>query len=88
LPLPLFLMLLGLTALMGGGWVAFDVRGASAALEAYQERNHELRAAAAGNFTPPDKWINALGYRVLGGVISLCGVILTLAGVAELLTGG
>lgn len=88
MPVFLFLMLFGGTATAGGGWVAFDIRGASAALEAYQERNHELRTAAVGNFTPPDKWITARGYRVLGAAIGLAGVILTLAGVAELVTGG
>ncbi|MEU1198540.1 hypothetical protein ABZ446_20170 [Streptomyces sp. NPDC005813] len=88
MPFPLFLMVFGVTAMTGGGWVAFDVRGASAALEAHQQRNHELRAAAAGTFDPPDKWITARGFRVVGAVVGLCGVILVLAGVAELLTGG
>ncbi|WP_330306768.1 MULTISPECIES: hypothetical protein [unclassified Streptomyces] len=88
MPVFLFLLLFGLSAVMSGGWVAFDIRGSSAALEAYQERNHELRTTAVGNFTPPDKWITALGYRVLGGSIALAGVFLTLVGVAELVSGG
>ncbi|MGD1219741.1 MULTISPECIES: hypothetical protein [Streptomyces] len=88
MPVPLFLMVLGITAMTGGGWLAFDIRGASAAMEAYQQRNHELRAAAAGTFDPPDKWITARGFRAVGAVVGLCGVFLALAGVAEMLTGG
>ena len=84
MPVSVFLLLLGLTAAVGGGWVACDVREASKALERYQERNHELRAAAVGDFTPPAKWITALGYRVLGGFICVCGLVLALGGLVEL----
>jgi hypothetical protein len=84
MPLSVFLLLFGLTAAVGGGWVACDVRGASKSLERFQERNHELRTAAVGNFTPPAKWITALGYRVLGGAICVCGLVLALGGLVEL----
>ncbi len=84
MPFPVFLLVFGLTAAVSGGWVAFDVRGASKALERYQERNHELRTAAVGDFAPPTRWITAVGYRVLGGVIGVGGLVLTLAGLVEL----
>jgi hypothetical protein len=67
-----------------GGWVAF-VPGVAASLERKQQLNHELRTAAVGDFTPPDKWITARGYRVGATGIFLCGVVLILAGVLEML---
>lgn len=72
------LLVLGVTATLAGGWVAFDVRGAAGSLERWQERNHELRARATGSFAPPDRWITATGYRLMGALVSLCGLVLLL----------
>lgn len=79
-----FLLLLGLPAVVAGGWLALDVRKASATLERYQARNHELRTAAVGDFAPPTKWITAVGWRFVGGAVCAAGLVLTLAGLTEL----
>lgn len=84
LPVSVFLLLLGLAAVVPGGWLALDVRGASAALERYQARNHELRTAAVGDFTPPTKWVTAVGWRFVGGAVCAGGLVLMLIGLTEL----
>jgi hypothetical protein len=84
MPVSVFLLLLGLPAVVAGGWVALDIRGASAAMERHQARNHALRTAAVGDFTPPTRWITAVGFRVVGGAVCLGGLILALAGLLEL----
>ncbi|MGW7609381.1 hypothetical protein ACWGKW_19320 [Streptomyces sp. NPDC054766] len=86
MPFWLFLMLFGLAAAVSGGRVAFNVRGAATAMEASQQRGHDLRAATTGDFAPPVKWITAFGFRAVGAVVGLCGIVPALAGVAELLT--
>ena len=84
MPVSVFLLLLGLAGAAVGGWVAF-VPGVSASLERKAALNHELRTAAVGDFTPPDKWISARGYRVGAAGIFLCGLVLIMAGVLEML---
>ncbi|MFI0965290.1 hypothetical protein ACH4S8_28415 [Streptomyces sp. NPDC021080] len=88
MPVWLFLMVLGLAALVAGGWVALDIRGAAAAMVASQQRGHDLRAAATGDFSPPVRWVTAFGFRAFGAAIGLAGLVLFLGGVLELLTNG
>ncbi|MFJ7964617.1 hypothetical protein [Streptomyces sp. NPDC096324] len=81
-------MALGLVSLMGGSWVALDIRGAAKAMEASQQRGHDLRTAASGDFSPPVRWVTANGFRAFGAAIGLAGLVLFLSGVLELLTNG
>ncbi|MFE2535886.1 hypothetical protein [Streptomyces sp. NPDC059371] len=88
MPVWLFLMLFGLSASVAGGWIAFNVRGAADAVKAFQQRSHELSALAAGSFTPRPNRVTRFGLRPYAALVGLAGVVLLLAGVAELLTGG
>ncbi|MGW1063201.1 hypothetical protein ACWD4F_01575 [Streptomyces aureus] len=88
MPVWLFLMVLGVPAVARGGWMAFNIRGAATAMETSQQRGHDLRAATTGDFSPPVRWISAFGFRALGAVIGLGGLVLFLGGVLELLTNG
>ncbi|MEV6191775.1 hypothetical protein AB0M19_05170 [Streptomyces sp. NPDC051920] len=88
MPVWLFLLALGLVSLTAGGWVALNIRGAATAMEASQQRGHDLRAAATGDFSPPVRWVTAAGFRAFGAAIGLAGLVLFLSGVLELLTNG
>ncbi|MCT9081706.1 hypothetical protein [Streptomyces fulvoviolaceus] len=77
-------IVLGLAVLVSGGWVALDIRSAAAAIERWQERNHELRMTTVGDFTPSQKWITATGFRVVAGGVCLVGLILILMGLVNL----
>ncbi|KUH40642.1 MULTISPECIES: hypothetical protein [Streptomyces] len=71
-----FLLVFGLAASGAGSWVACDIRGAASALERYQRRSVELRARGA--LDPPDRWVSAAGFRWLGAVTCVCGLLLAL----------
>jgi hypothetical protein len=88
MPFWLFLVLFGLSGAVAGGWVAFNVRGAADAMKAFQQRSHELSALAAGTFTPPPNRVTRIGLRPYAAAVGLAGLVLVLAGVAELPTGG
>ncbi|WP_328553914.1 MULTISPECIES: hypothetical protein [unclassified Streptomyces] len=88
MPVWLFLMLFGLSGSVAGGWVALNIRGAADAMTASQQRGHDLRAAATGNFSPPVSWVTAFGFRAIGAAIGLAGLVLFLGGILELLTNG
>ncbi|MGC4984430.1 MULTISPECIES: hypothetical protein [unclassified Streptomyces] len=87
-PVWLFLMMLGLPGAVAGSWVAFNVRGAADAIEALRQRNLDLNALAAGSFAPPAGSAFAVRFRLYGTVLGIAGIVLVLAGIAELLTGG
>lgn len=57
-------------------------------MTASQQRGHDLRAAATGNFSPPVSWVTAFGFRAIGAAIGLAGLVLFLGGILELLTNG
>jgi hypothetical protein len=82
----ILLLILGLAATTSGGWVALNIRGAAVSLERAQGRNVELRAHAQGRLAPPDRWMTAVGFRWLGAIVGLGGILLALLMVA-LLTG-
>ncbi|MGW3663662.1 hypothetical protein [Streptomyces sp. NPDC005141] len=88
MPVHVLLMLLGLSAAVAGSWVAFNIRGAADAMEAFRQRSHNLNALATGSFTPPRDRVFAIGLRPYAAAVGLAGVVLMLAGVAELLTSG
>ncbi|MCX5005769.1 hypothetical protein OHB05_24610 [Streptomyces sp. NBC_00638] len=88
MPVWLFLMLLGLAPVVAGGWIAFNMRGAADAIKAFLRRGHEMRALAAGDFTPSFNWVEAVGVRAYAAAMGVAGFVLVLAGAAELLTGG
>lgn len=88
MPSHVFLMVLGLPATVAGCWVAFNVRGSATAMEASQQRGHDLRAASTGDLSEPVRWVTAFGFRAFGTAVGLGGIVLILASVAELLTSG
>ncbi|NNN35819.1 hypothetical protein HLK59_36755 [Streptomyces sp. S3(2020)] len=83
-PVPVFLLLLGLAAVgLGGRW-AFNVRGAADAWAERAKVNTELRAAAAGDLGPPRPVWTARRYRVQGARMFACGLVLLAAAFLEL----
>ncbi|WRZ91118.1 hypothetical protein OHB54_19800 [Streptomyces sp. NBC_01007] len=84
----LFLMLFGLSGSVVGGWIALNIRGAADSMTAFQQRSHDLSALAAGTFTPRPNRVTRIGLRPYAAAVCLAGIVLVLAGVAELLTGG
>jgi hypothetical protein len=72
----IFLLVLGLASVGYGGWLVFT----APARERQQARNVELRAAARGDLTPPDRWVTATGFRLLGSLAVVCGALLALTG--------
>lgn len=88
MPVWLFLMLFGLSGSIAGGWVALNIRGAADAMMAFRQRSHDLSALAAGTFTPRPDRVTRIGLRPYAAAVCLAGIVLVLAGVAELLTGG
>lgn len=80
-----FLLTLGLAAAVPGGWVALNVRGAAASLERWSDSNAELRMHARGDLGPVERRMSARLFRLFGTVIGLCGCVLVLGGLLELL---
>ncbi|MFF4424978.1 hypothetical protein ACFY04_30115 [Streptomyces sp. NPDC001549] len=80
----IFLLAFGLTALVGGGWVALNLRGSAASLERRAAANAELRMQAQGNLGPAPMHVSRGLYRTLGAVIALAGSVLALGGLLEL----
>ncbi|MFH8804892.1 hypothetical protein ACH4F6_35920 [Streptomyces sp. NPDC017936] len=80
------LLMLGLVAAAGGGWVALNIRGAAVSLEQRQGRNLELRRQAQGRLDSPDLWMTVTGFRWLGSAVGLGGMVLVLL-MTLLLTG-
>ncbi|MEV8533294.1 hypothetical protein [Streptomyces sp. NPDC051211] len=86
MPVGILLLVLGLTGLAGGGWVALNIRGAAVSLNQRQERNIELRAHAQGRLDPPAAWFGVTGFRVLAAVVAAAGSVLALLSFAVIAT--
>ncbi|MEU9304203.1 hypothetical protein [Streptomyces sp. NPDC048269] len=79
------LLTAGPTALVGGGWVALDIRGSAARLARRAEADAELRRHSQGDLGPATRTITAGLYRYMATFMALGGVVLTLVGLLELL---
>ncbi|MFE2163870.1 hypothetical protein ACFXB3_02115 [Streptomyces sp. NPDC059447] len=79
------LLTTGSVALVGGGRLALDIRGSASALARRAEANAELRRHARGDLGPAPQAASAGLFRSGGAVMALCGAVLTLGGVIELL---
>ncbi|MEV4424860.1 hypothetical protein ACN9M0_22350 [Streptomyces sp. R-07] len=71
-----FLLILAffLTVGTAGLYVALNVKDSAVRLEQNQLRNHALRAQARGDLEPPSRFLPAVGFRLLGGILALCGL--------------
>ncbi|MBT2482124.1 hypothetical protein [Streptomyces sp. ISL-94] len=78
-----FLLAFGLTAVIGGGWVALNIRGSAVALERMAETNTQMRMRARGDLGPAPRRMSSALYRLLGTVITLAGCMLTLVSLVE-----
>ncbi|MFD3776350.1 hypothetical protein [Streptomyces sp. NPDC058612] len=82
-----FLLVFGLSGAVAGGWFGLDIRGSAAAFEAYNTRNAELRAHAAGRLDVPPNIATATFARVLGAIVGMAGAVLALVSLILILDG-
>lgn len=60
------------------------MRGSAASLERWGDSNAELRMHARGDLGPAQRRMSARLYRLAGAVVGLCGFVLVLGGLLEL----
>ncbi|MFD7263128.1 hypothetical protein [Streptomyces sp. NPDC059874] len=78
------LLTAGPIALVGGSWVALNIRGSAAWLARWAEDNAELRRHSQGDLGPATRVATAGFYRFLATFMALGGVIFSLVGLVEL----
>ncbi|MFG2983967.1 hypothetical protein ACGFYQ_22390 [Streptomyces sp. NPDC048258] len=78
------LLTAGPTALVGGGWVALDIRGSAAWPARRGEADAELRRHSQGDLGPATRTVSAGVIRHLATFMALGGVAFTLGGLLEL----
>ncbi|MFD8634103.1 hypothetical protein [Streptomyces sp. NPDC059533] len=79
------LLTAGPITLVGGGRLALNVRGSATSLARRAEANAELRRHSRGDLGSAPQRASAGLFRAGGAVLVLCGAVLTLGGVIELL---
>ncbi|MFJ3176359.1 hypothetical protein ACIPJK_37105 [Streptomyces roseus] len=79
-----FLLVLSLVGLSGGGALAVNVRGVSHALARRGEANAELRRHSLGDLGEPSRTASAGLFRFLGTVVALASVVLLLGALVVL----